>query len=123
MDKKVKEFIEFVRRNVGVPSEVNETEQWGNDLLSKQRKGRLIKRNIYLVELLDKDNYHFYFRSYEKAYDFFKNGFDKKDVSRSLQKVTLKNYFERESENENGINRQRCFITWRDFSWCNCKRS
>lgn len=99
MDKEVKEFIEFVVRNIGVPSEVNDIEQWGNNLLSKRRKGKLIKRNIYLVELLDKDNYHFYFRSYEKAYDFFKNGFDEKDVSRSLQKVPLKNYFERERDN------------------------
>lgn len=38
MDKEVKEFIEFVVQNVGVPSEVNEIEQWGNDLLKNESK-------------------------------------------------------------------------------------
>ena len=38
-DKEVKDFIEFVVRNVSVPSEINEIEQWGNNLLSKLRKG------------------------------------------------------------------------------------
>lgn len=41
MDNEVKEFIEFVVQNVGVPSEINEIEQWGNDLLSKQRKASI----------------------------------------------------------------------------------